>query len=230
MILTNCRADLSGSMDTGSQPFFEDFRPPISVLGTAGRKFSKGFRQIAGQTNFTNDFSQILSRIECATLALNMLHSGDKTVNPFNIRDELTLVQYDMLRMARSRCRIQESEIERICRLGLLMYLISIFHDLPPTASPCDKIALNLRAALGDESQSLVSRGLRWWLSLLIGTLACNEGNKLWAEMEFRDIFKRGSMPFEKENVRTEMSSFLWVDKIHEKALDRMWGRAIHHE
>ena len=83
---------------------------------------------------------QILRRVEDSTDALNVLRSGNTLTPPLDLRDELTSIQYALLRMESSRHDLNEPKVQRICRQGLLLYLSTILNGLPSIASTFDML------------------------------------------------------------------------------------------
>jgi hypothetical protein len=131
-MLTCDSTDLYGSIDALSEPYFDEVDVSVVVLETQGTNFSEGFRKMNSLVHFRNDFNCVLRKVEDATIALNRIHVGDMTISPLDLRNELTSTQYVLLGMERSRCTVPESDAERICRLGLLLYRITILNDLLP--------------------------------------------------------------------------------------------------
>ncbi|KAI1333127.1 hypothetical protein F5Y16DRAFT_4135 [Xylariaceae sp. FL0255] len=219
------RADLCGALDARSKPYFElGIQPPIPIMDINTIEPSIGFQRIIYRAVFTPAFQQILLRVQCATKALNMLHDGDKTINTINLRDELTLVQYEILGILRGRPRSTVLTLEETCELAIMLYLISILNDLPSGVSACDSAAVALRSALEDSScRESMPRGFCWWLVLMVGILVSDEPNRSWAKTFFSvNTRKHGCV--RKEDALEDITEYFWVTKIHNRYLDEFWG------
>ena len=218
--------DLYGSIDAISEPYF-DVDVTLVIPETQSTYFSKGFRNINDLYLLGNDFNSILRKVEDATIALNRIHVGDMTVNPFDLRDELTSTQYVLLRLECSRHNVHESDAEHLCRLGLLLYLVTILNDLLPGASTCDMLATRLRAELDSMSEERITPEFRWWLVLLVGGIAADDANKAWAKRAFEEIISHPSVTYRRENAKAVLTKFFWVEKIHGEKFNKLWTEAL---
>ncbi|KAH8647648.1 hypothetical protein BX600DRAFT_475683 [Xylariales sp. PMI_506] len=217
------RADLCGSMDADSEPYFEHLQPPINVLEAEEQvQFASTWVHLINtQACFSHCFMQVIHRVDCATKALNMLHCGDKSIDAVRLRDELTLVQYAVLRMARSPHQVSDVGIQRICRLGLLLYLFTISNDLPSGVSTCDMIAKSLISNIETYSMgNILPCNFLWWLAFMVVTLADKEENRRWAK-EVIEKSMRVNGRVGREHIKVHISALPWVERIHGESFDR---------
>ncbi len=210
-------------------PYFEDIRVAAAAPMIQFAYSSEGFHKINGFACFSNDFNQILNRIEVSTNALNFIHCGGTPSHPFNLREEITSIQYALLRIESLQYDFHESKVLRICHYGLLLYLVSLslLNGVPNWASICDILAGHLRDALQDNLDiNEISPEFRLWLGLLIFTMARDETNKLWARREFATT-RDSSLLDRQEDAKTALATFFWVDKIHGPSLDELWNEKL---
>jgi hypothetical protein len=224
--LMSCSTDLCGSIDAERKPFFDDIGVPAVMTQIQCTYTSEGFYEINSLAPFSDEFIQILRRIENSTDALNVLRGGS-TLTPLDLRDELTSIQYALLRIESSRHDLNESKVQHICRQGLLLYSATILNGLPSTASNFDMLGANLVVALQDTfGENRITQGLRLWLALLITTIVCDETSKSWARREFATIFQ-SSFAHKQEHAKAQLERFFWVDRIHGPRLDELWKKAL---
>ncbi|KAE9372736.1 hypothetical protein N431DRAFT_457430 [Stipitochalara longipes BDJ] len=219
--------DLCGSIDAESTPFFDHLGVSAVTPQIWGAYTSAGFHEINNLVHFTNEFIQILRRVEESTDALNALSGRNTLTPPLDIRDELTSIQYALLRMESSQNDLSEPRIQNLCRKGLLLYLATLLNGLPSMASNFDMLGANLVVALQDSlGESGVTQGLRLWLALIIATIVCDETSKSWARREFATIVLNSS-PRRYEDVKAQLETLFWVNKIHGPRLDGLWNRTL---
>jgi hypothetical protein len=225
--LMSYSTDLCGSIDAESKFFFDDV-VVSTVTPQIWRAYtSEGFHEINNLVHFSNEFIQILRRVEDSTDALNALRGRNTLTPPLDIRDELTSIQYALLRMESARHDLSEPKIQRLCRQGILLYLATILNGLPSMASNFDMLGANLVVALQDPfGESEVTQGLRLWLALIIATIVCDETSKSWARREFATI-ALNSFPRRHEDVKAQLETFFWVNRIHGPRLDELWNRTL---
>jgi len=227
-MLTGASTDLCGSIDAGSTPFFEDVRASAITSPTirSNSYSSKGFYKINSFIPFSNEFNLILHRIEDSTIALNLIHCGGTSIRPLNLREEITSIQYALLRTGSSQSRFHETKIQCICRQGLLLYLVSLslLNGLPNRSSVCETAAGHLKDELQNNvSENGVRQELRLWLVLVIFTMVCDETQRSWARREFASIVLDSG--FHREDaVRPMLMSFFWVERIHRPRFDELWN------
>lgn len=223
------RNDLYGSVDALSEPYFEPIDLCVIGLDIQSQSIyeSKGFQKVNGLVHFRNDFNWVLCKIEDATRALNSIHIGDTTTNPLDLRDELTSMQYVLLRMELARHSVYEHKAERICRLGVLLYLVTILNDLLPGASTCNMFATTLRVELGNMiEERTITPEFRWWVVLLIGGIVSDEVNKLWAKNAFERIILDSPLST-RHDIKETLAQFFWVEKIHGEKFAKLWDEAL---
>jgi hypothetical protein len=155
-MLTCHSTDLHGSIDALGEPYFEGFDLSIVPLNVPCQDiyFSEGFQKVNDLVHFKNDFNCILRKVEDVTIASNGIHAGNTTIKPLDLRDALTSIQYVLLRMELSRHDVHESKAERICRLGVLLCLVTILNSLLQGASQCDMLAATVRVGLGNMTET----------------------------------------------------------------------------
>jgi hypothetical protein len=210
-----------------SKPFFDDVScyaigPQIRCAYT-----SKGFHEINSLVHFSEEFIQILCRIEDSTYALNVLSDGTTLTSPLDVRDELTSIQYALLRVEPGQHDSNEPKIQHICRQGLLLYLATILNGLPSTASNFDILGTNLVVALQETlGENGMTQGLRLWLALIIVMIVRDETSNLWAQREFATTVLN-SFPQSTEQVKAKLETFFWVEKIHGRKLDELWSKTM---
>jgi len=219
--------DICGSIDAESKPFFDDVGVSAVIPQIWNTYTSKGFHEINNLVHFSSEFIHILRRVEDSTNALNELRGGHTLTPPFDIRDELTSIQYALLRMESSRHDLSEPKPQQLCRQGLLLYLATILYGLPSMASNFNMLGANLVVALqAPFGEIQVTQGLRLWLALIITEIVCNQTSKSWARSEFATIVST-SFPRRFEDVKARLETFFWVHRIHGPRLDELWNRKL---
>jgi hypothetical protein len=196
-MLTCHSTDLYGSIDALSEPYFEGFDLSIvpSNVPCQDIYFSEGFQKVNNLVHLKNDFNRILRKVEDATIALNGIHVGNTTIKPLHLRDALTSIQYVLLCMELSRHDVHESKSERICRLGVLLYLVTNLNSLLPGASQCDMLAATVRVGLGNMTETkTITPGFRWGVAVLIVVIASDEVNKSWTMMTIERTILDGGL------------------------------------
>jgi hypothetical protein len=227
VILTYGSVDLHGSIDALTEPYFDDLDLSLPVGDFHISYTSEGFRTLNHLYHFKNDFNFILRKIEDATIALNHIHVGDMIMNPLDLRKELTAIQYILLRTELSRHNFYESDTEHLCRLSLLLYLVTILNDLLPGASKCDMLAETVKIILDGMPVERIIPEFRWWLVLLIGVVAVEEVNTSWAKSAFEEIASHPSVSYRRDSAKTSLTKFFWVEKIHGEKFDKLWVEAL---
>ena len=189
---------------------------------------SEGFHGIDSFVHFGDDFVEILSRIDDSTSALNALTGGHTATPPLDLRDELASIQYALLRMVPRQHDLNQPKLQRICRQGLLLFLATILNGLPSITSSFDLLGANLVSALQDTSyKHKVPQGLRLWLVLIISIIVYDNTSKSWAKKVFASIVLN-SFPQRQEDLKAQLKTFFWVERIHGPRLDELWREHLH--
>ena len=225
--LIACSTDLCGSVDAESNPFFDDVGISVVIPRIRCVYKSEGFHKIDKLVHFSNEFTQILRRVEDSTDMLRLLRGENGPTFPLDLRDEFTSIQYALLRMESSAYDWNMPRLQRICLQGLLLYLATILNGLPSIASNFDMLGANLVIALQDLfGENEETQGLRLWLAVIIATIVYDKTSQLWAQREFATIILR-SFSRRQEYVKAQLETFLWVDRIHGPSLDILWNKAL---
>lgn len=227
VILTCGSVDLHGSIDALTKPYFDDLDLSLPIRDAQITCTSEGFRKLNHFFHLKRDLNFILRKVEDATIALNHIHMGDMIMNPLDLREELTTIQYILLRTELSRHTSHESDTEHLCRLSLLLYLVTILNDLLPGASKCDMLAETVRTMLDGVPGERIIPEFRWWLVLLIGVIAVEEANKSWAKRAFEGIASHPYVSYRRESAKVPITKFFWVEKIHGEKFDKLWAEAL---
>ncbi|RDW63418.1 hypothetical protein BP6252_10963 [Coleophoma cylindrospora] len=220
------RSDLCGSVDAGTTPYFQDFRPHSLGLETPYTYSSIGFNKLNNIFQFTREFNQILHEVEQSTFALNRVHFGDTQASPLDLRYELTSIQYWLLRLQQSPCTSRRSKIENMTCLGLQLYLITILNDLPPEALSCDNLVTNLKTALDDPDLADLPLGFRCWVLFLMGILVCDTSQKFWTIRTFASLVLQPG-PHANKVLESELVTFFWVGKVHDISFTKFWSEVM---
>jgi len=230
-MLIDDSTDLCGSIDAGSRPFFEEVGVSAitSPIIRSTVYSSKGFQKSNSLVPFSNDFNLILHRVEGSTNALNLIHCGGTPIHPLDLRMEITSSQYALLHMDSSQHNFHESKVQRICRYGLLLYLVSLLllNGLPNGASICEMVAGHLIEALQNNGDGNgTSQELRLWLVLTVFTMVWDDMNRSWAKREFTSIVLDYGL-YKQEDVRAVLVTFFWVERIHRPTFDELWNETL---
>lgn len=146
---------------------------------------------------------------------MNLLLEGTSDIDPNSFRETVTLIQYALLCMTPFDHSTLKGKVQELCRLGLLLYFLTIIAELPRVAKVCDMLISKLRDILDNEAvQTDVLQDFRIWLTFLVGFMANTASSRSWFQRTWRetiatrDVTSHGGM-------RAALMSFLWVSEVH---------------
>lgn len=171
---------------------------------------------------FHNELVQILYRIENANKALIVFRDTGISTAPLSLRDELTSIQYALLRIKKT---YNEPELHCICRQALLLYLATLLNGLLSTSSNLDTLGASIRLGLENDSaegRKGVTQRLRLWIAVLIAIIVGDPASQLWARKELASIAVNSRFS-NKTIVKDILRTFFWVDSIHGSRFDILW-------
>jgi len=225
---------------------FSTSRPPLPLPTTLAPEpavyFSRAFQALNQAIGFSDELNHIIATVEEVTTALNLLHlsihaeTANPDPDPLSLRETLTSIQYSLLSIDSKSTEYakptRKSEVQEICRLGILLYLVTILSEFPPGASVCNMLAEKLQRSLEYTApEHGLTVQLRLWLMFLASSsTVISAANKTWFTASLMDIVSKFGVSRRWEDVKTILMSFFWVEKIHGESfaiLCRQYGGAM---
>ncbi len=212
-------ADLCGSIDFLRRPYFEAplysseiSRAMLPVQSLSASRFP----------HLPESLRWILPRIQEVSRCLTLIHLQQTDIHPTTLREGITSLKYALI----SCDTTNETSSQRISRISLLMYLITILNDLPRGASSFHMLGQKLRSDLEDvddvASDVESNTEFMMWTMFLAASII--------NEDETRAYFLSGAVTAVRslrlsswEEVEAVLRSFFWVEEIHVSCSRRAW-------
>ncbi|PGH27622.1 hypothetical protein AJ80_00635 [Polytolypa hystricis UAMH7299] len=227
------RADLAGAVDALETPYFAANWDSSCLLTTPAIPFRNGrFTELERTLPFDDRIRSLITAFEATIESLNQLHAGDTEVDPTNLRANLTSMQYTLLSMG------FDDRPNEFCRLSLILFLASIFNELPQGhVLGNDKLRMKARSLLDDTSSLMRANesnldilvDFRLWIMFLAASTIFNHTSPL-KEWYLKSIAvtasTAGILDCSWDDMRNRVSTFLYITSVHSFAFEDVWQAA----
>lgn len=118
-----------------------------------------------------------------------------------------------------------ESEIDRACRLGALLYLKAVLQEIPHSKHGSTLLLSQLRDALDNVLIQKFNSPLLLWLSLIGGSLSKAE-MRAWF-VEYLAQIRSTALVLSFDDLEGDLSRLLGLKKVFGKAYETLWDETL---
>lgn len=232
------RADLCGSAEAVETPYFpstsdwDSSYPPGLPTSIVSFKCSR-LNDLDRIVSFDEEMRCIISRLEAAIISLNCLHDGNTGIDPTSLRASLESIQYALL----SNLKNNANGPNELFRMGLVLFLITIFNQLPQWhVLGSGKLLVGTRRLLEEnfcsasaEEAPAVLVELRLWI-MFLAAAAISDDSSLLKKWYMSVVAATTSSLLQThdhdwDDVKPRVVSFFWVPNLQEHAFAEVWRK-----
>ncbi|PLB47637.1 hypothetical protein P170DRAFT_496504 [Aspergillus steynii IBT 23096] len=209
------RADLCGSLDITRQPYFNPHYDQLPLNNFQDLRLPRGFSDLDEILSLDPLVKNTILNVQASLQGLSILHVKKHHSHAAQIRFSLTSAQYTLLSFpcdSSSNARIRAQET---CRLAILLFTATVFHELPPGASIADGTVGRMIELLSDIATCrYLTPAFQTW-ALCLAVTAAPPGDREQALVLLSGILARIHVDTE-EQFAILISSFLGEGTLHQ--------------
>ncbi|KAH8899065.1 hypothetical protein GQ53DRAFT_363912 [Thozetella sp. PMI_491] len=250
------RADLYGSLDDASSPYFGELCSLIDEAPSESAFHSDGFRAIHEATGLDLTLLRCIHLLEEAMqlwsnaggLSPGSRQDGENVAlnwkkrpglsEAIRVRQLLTSVQYALIsNRFQEFCAAQASQVLEACRLGLILYSLTILNERPSNVAYGIPLITKVRRTLDDVGGEIAGHigadqlislpvDFQLWVLFLATIVATvpDADTREWLLGSFARLssHEHGNI-LSWSDLRCRLSQYLWVPSVHDEPAQRLW-------
>lgn len=225
------RSDITGAIDYAAIPlldFDRSNRPPTwallsaQTIGTTDREM----RNILTKCEVHPNLITTMTELACFSQAIHFATEASVYFDPTTFSEDLYWLEYNFLAFAAKLPEgLAETEIDKACRLGALLYLKAILQEFPHSVNGSSILLAQLRKSLTGISMQASNSPLLLWLCLVAGSLSEKE-ERAWFVNCLAQIRMVSPVP-SFDDFKLDLSRMLGLRKVFGRAFETLWNETL---
>ncbi|TVY14712.1 hypothetical protein LARI1_G006080 [Lachnellula arida] len=225
------RSDITGAIDYAATPlldFDRSNRPPtwallsVQTIETTDREMRKILAKCEVHPNLITTMTELAFFLQ----AIHLATEASVYFDPATFSEDLYWLEYNFLAFAAKPPEgSAETEIDKACRLGALLYLKAILQEFPHSVNGSSLLLAQLRKSLTGISMQASNSPLFLWLCLVGGSLSEME-ERTWFVNCLAQIRTVSLVP-SFDDFELELSRMLGLKKVFGRAFERLWNETL---
>ncbi|TVY93879.1 hypothetical protein LAWI1_G000432 [Lachnellula willkommii] len=225
------RSDITGAIDYAATPlldFDRSNRPPtwallsVQTIETTDREM----RNILTKCGVHPNLITTMTELACFSQAIHFATEASVYFDPATFSEDLYWLEYNFLAFAAKLPEgSAETEIDKACRLGALLYLKAILQEFPHSVNGSSLLLAQLRKSLTGISMQASNSPLLLWLCLVGGSLSEME-ERTWFVNCLAQIRTVSLVP-SFDDFELELSRMLGLKRVFGRAFERLCNETL---
>ncbi|TVY40654.1 hypothetical protein LSUB1_G002301 [Lachnellula subtilissima] len=225
------RSDITGAIDYAATPlldFDRSNRPPIWALLSAQTigNTDREMKNVLTKCGVHPNLITIMTELACFSQAIHFATEASVYFDPATFSEDLYWLEYNFLAFAAKLPEgSTETETDKACRLGALLYLKSILQEFPHSVNGSSLLLAQLRKSLTGISMQASNSPLLLWLCLVGGSLSEKE-HRAWFVSCLAQIRTVSPVP-SFDDCELDLSRMLGFKKVFGRAFETLWNETL---
>ncbi|TVY49294.1 hypothetical protein LOCC1_G002080 [Lachnellula occidentalis] len=225
------RSDITGAIDYAATPlldFDRSNRPPTwallsaQTIGTTDREM----KTVLTRCGVHPSLITTMTELACFSQAIHLATEASVYFDPTTFSEDLYWLEYNFLAFAaKLPGGSTETETDKACRLGALLYLKAILQEFPHSANGSSLLLAQMRTSLTGISMQASNSPLLLWLCLVGGSLS---------ELEERPWFvdclaqiRMVSLVPSFDDIELDLSRMLGLKRVFGRTFETLWNETL---